>query len=65
MRAEAAVRRGGRDWTILRPSWFMQVFTDPRFYLDEVPETGELRFSSGGRPVAWIDARAVVLALPG
>lgn len=59
MRAEHAVRRGGRDWTILRPSWFMQVFTDPRFYLDELRDHGRLAYSSGGQPVAWIDARDI------
>ncbi|WP_134742471.1 NAD(P)H-binding protein [Nocardioides sp. 503] len=59
VRAERAVRDSGRPWTILRPSWFMQVLTDPRFYLDEIAETGELRFSSGGASVAWIDVRDI------
>jgi uncharacterized protein YbjT (DUF2867 family) len=58
-RAERAVRTSGRAWTILRPSWFMQVFTDPRFYLDQIVGTGELPFSSGGASVAWIDARDI------
>jgi len=57
-RAERAVRDSGRAWTILRPSWFMQVFTDPRFYRDQV-SSGELPFSSGGASVAWIDARDI------
>ena len=59
-RAERAVRDSGRAWTILRPSWFMQVFTDPRFYRDQVAGSGELPFSSGGASVAWIDARDIV-----
>ncbi|WP_181312921.1 NAD(P)H-binding protein [Nocardioides campestrisoli] len=54
-RVERAVRASGRDWTILRPSWFMQVFTDPRFYGGRLAESGELPYSSGGRSVAWID----------
>ena len=57
-RAERVVRESGRDWTILRPSWFMQVFTDPRFYRDEIAG-GALSFPSGGAEVAWIDARDI------
>jgi len=59
LRVERAVRDSGRAWTILRPSWFMQVFTDPRFYGGRVAETGELPFSSGAMTVAWIDARDI------
>ncbi|QLQ35358.1 nucleoside-diphosphate sugar epimerase [Micromonospora robiginosa] len=58
-RAERAVRDSGRTWTILRPSWFMQVFTDPRFYRDPIVDTGELPFPGGGATVAWIDARDI------
>lgn len=64
-RAERSVREGGRPWTVLRPSWFMQVFTDARFYRDPVVEQGDLPFTSGGERVAWIDAHdiaAVALA---
>lgn len=59
LRAERAVRGSRRSWTILRPSWFMQVFTDPRFYRASIAETGELAFPSGGSAVAWIDARDI------
>ncbi|SFE82566.1 NmrA family NAD(P)-binding protein [Blastococcus tunisiensis] len=59
MRAERAVRDSGQSWTILRPSWFMQVFTDPRFYRDQLTGTGELPFADGGARVAWIDARDI------
>ncbi|NHC43684.1 NAD(P)H-binding protein [Motilibacter aurantiacus] len=55
LRVEGVVRQSGRGWTILRPSWFMQVFTDPRFYRDAIAD-GELAFPSGGASVAWIDA---------
>ncbi|WP_199422869.1 NAD(P)H-binding protein [Actinotalea solisilvae] len=58
-RTEQVVRSSGRPWTILRPSWFMQVLTDERFYLGPVVEEGELAFSSGGASVAWIDARDI------
>ncbi len=59
VRAEEVVRGSGHSWAILRPSWFMQVFTDARFYLDQVRGAGELPFPSGGARVAWIDARDI------
>ncbi|HJX44281.1 MAG TPA: nucleoside-diphosphate sugar epimerase [Geodermatophilus sp.] len=59
VRAEEVVRGSGHSWSILRPSWFMQVFTDARFYLDQIRGAGELPFPGGGAPVAWIDARDI------
>lgn len=59
LRCEAVVRESGRAWTVLRPSWFMQVLEDPRFLLADLRERGELPFSSGGAGVAWIDARDI------
>ena len=56
VRTEAAVRSSGRPWTVLRPSWFMQVLTDDRFFRHALLQDGELPFSSGGARVAWIDA---------
>ena len=56
VRTEQVVRRSGRRWTVLRPSWFMQVLTDRRFFLDPVVDEGELAFPSGGVSLAWIDA---------
>lgn len=58
-RTERAVRDSGRTWTILRPGWFMQVFSDPRFLLAQVLDQGEIRFPSGGESVAWIDAHDI------
>lgn len=58
-RAERAVRDSGRAWTVLRPSWFMQVFTDPRFYAGLVAAGGRLPFPDGGAAIAWIDARDI------
>lgn len=58
-RTEQVVRGGERPWTILRPSWFMQVLTDERFFLGPVVDEGELAFSSGGASIAWIDARDI------
>lgn len=59
VRTERAVRDSGRSWTILRPGWFMQVLTDPRFYRDTLVDAGELPFASGGADLAWIDARDI------
>ncbi|MGJ9413464.1 NAD(P)H-binding protein [Aeromicrobium sp. CF4.19] len=59
LRAEKVVREGRHAWTIVRPSWFMQVLTDPRFYRDPVVEAGELPFPSNGMSLAWIDARDI------
>ena len=59
LRVEQAVRDSARSWTIVRPGWFMQVFTDERFYRDLLVGGGELAFPSGGRPIAWIDARDI------
>jgi len=58
-RTERVVRSTGRRWTILRPSWFMQVLTDERFFLGRLVEEGELAFPSGGASLAWIDARDI------
>ena len=58
LRAERAVRESGRSWTVLRPSWFMQVFTDPRYFRDQLA-AGELPFSGGGAGVSWIDTRDI------
>jgi uncharacterized protein YbjT (DUF2867 family) len=59
LRVEQAVRESGHAWTMLRPSWFMQVFTDPRYYGDEIAQHGRLPFPGGGASVAWIDARDI------
>ncbi len=58
-RVELAVRDSGRTWTMVRPGWFMQVFTDPRFFLDDIVEKRQLRLVSEGQDVAWIDARDI------
>lgn len=58
-RVERAVRESGRPWTILRPGWFMQVFADPRFMLDDLVRDGRLPLVSGGQPVSWIDSRDI------
>lgn len=58
-RVEGAVLASGRRWTILRPSWFMQVLTDRRFFRDEIVQDATLSFAAGGSTVAWIDTRDI------
>jgi len=58
-RVEDAVTGRAAGWTVLRPSWFHQVLTDPRFYRDEIRTGGTLRLPSGGAPIAWVDARDI------
>lgn len=56
---EDAVMSGARRWTLLRPSWFQQVLTDPRFYADEIRVERVLRLPSGGGAIAWVDVRDI------
>jgi uncharacterized protein YbjT (DUF2867 family) len=57
-RVEDAVAEA-RHWTLLRPSWFHQVLTDPRFYRDEIRAERVLRLPSGGGAIAWVDTRDI------
>jgi uncharacterized protein YbjT (DUF2867 family) len=65
VRAERAVTGSGLPSTVLRPSWFMDVLTDPRFYRDEIAERGRLPYAGGGADVAWIDARDIAAVAEG
>ncbi|MFC5822150.1 hypothetical protein [Nonomuraea harbinensis] len=58
-RAEDAVVTRAASWTLLRPSWFHQVLTDPRFYRDAIRDDRVLSLPSGGGPIAWVDARDI------
>ncbi|GAB3560128.1 uncharacterized protein YbjT (DUF2867 family) [Actinopolyspora lacussalsi] len=55
---ERAVRESGRSWSILRPGWFAQVFTDDRYLRADVA-VGRLPFPAGGAALAWIDTRDI------
>ncbi len=64
-RVETAVTGVAAGWTLIRPSWFHQVLTDPRFYLSSIRDEGSLSISSAGATIAFVDARdiaAVVVA---
>ncbi|MGI5182740.1 hypothetical protein ACQEVZ_41440 [Dactylosporangium sp. CA-152071] len=58
-RVEDAVTGRAAGWTVLRPSWFHQVLTDPRFYRDDIRAGRVFRLPSGGAPIAWVDARDI------
>lgn len=58
-RVESAVIERAERSTILRPSWFQQVLTDPRFYRDALRNERVLSLPSGGTPIAWVDARDI------
>src|SRR5262249_33670666 len=46
-------------WTILRPNWFMQNFTEPSFYLEAIRDVGELKVPTGGQPTSFVDTRDI------
>ncbi|WP_174189673.1 SDR family oxidoreductase [Nocardia barduliensis] len=61
--SEAAVRESGLEWTISRPGWFAQNFSEG-FFADAV-RAGELRLPAGTGAASFIDAEdiaAVVVA---
>jgi uncharacterized protein YbjT (DUF2867 family) len=46
-------------WTILRPNWFFQNFTEPSFYLEAIRDAGELKVPTGGQPTSFVDTRDI------
>ena len=56
---EAAVISNANRWTILRPSWFQQVLTDPRYFLNTIRLERTLSLPTGGTPIAWVDTRDI------
>ncbi|MFI5710136.1 NAD(P)H-binding protein [Kribbella sp. NPDC051620] len=54
---ENSVRASGADWTIVRPAWFAQNFSED-FLLDYVLG-GEIRLAAGDGGEAWIDTNDV------
>ena len=65
--SEAAVRESGLEWTISRPGWFAQNFSEG-FFADAV-RAGELRLPAGDGAASFVDAEdiaaVVVAALTG
>jgi uncharacterized protein YbjT (DUF2867 family) len=50
---EHAVKDSGADWTIVRPAWFMQDFSED--FLHEYVLAGEIRVCAGTGAEAWVD----------
>jgi uncharacterized protein YbjT (DUF2867 family) len=46
-------------WTILRPNWFMQNFTESGFFLEAVRDGGEITLPAAGQPVSFVDTRDI------
>lgn len=59
---ERAVEEGPAPWTILRPSWFFQNFSDVGGYGEPIRTEGELRLPIGGARLSLIDTRDVAAA---
>lgn len=56
---EAAVTSNASRWTILRPSWFQQVLTDQRYFLNAIRLERVISLPTGGTPIAWVDTRDI------
>jgi uncharacterized protein YbjT (DUF2867 family) len=54
---EHALQESGADWTIVRPAWFMQNFSEDFLY--DYVMAGEIRLSAGTGSEAWIDTNDV------
>lgn len=54
---EHAVKDSGAAWTIIRPAWFMQGFSEDFMY--EYVAAGQLRLSAGTGSEAWTDTNDV------
>jgi uncharacterized protein YbjT (DUF2867 family) len=48
-----------RPWTILRPTWFQQVFADDRYFRRDIADRGVLAMPTGGAGISWVDARDI------
>jgi uncharacterized protein YbjT (DUF2867 family) len=54
---EYAVKDSGADWTIVRPSWFAQGFSEDFLY--DYVMAGQIRVSAGDGAEPWIDVNDV------
>jgi NADH dehydrogenase len=50
---EAHIRESGLDWTVLRPSYFMEVWLSPAVGFDAANATATI-FGDGEGPISWI-----------
>ncbi|MDT0308927.1 SDR family oxidoreductase [Streptomyces sp. DSM 44917] len=67
---EEAVRESGAEWTVLRPNWFFQNFTEGAF-VAALEQEGRIALPAAGARVGFIDTRdiaevaALALTRPG
>lgn len=57
--AERLVEACELEWTILRPSWFMDDIVDEEFFGPMVRDDRVIVMTTGGAATAWIDARDI------
>jgi uncharacterized protein YbjT (DUF2867 family) len=66
--SERAVRESGAEWTVLKPAWFSQNFSEDPFFLGQVRD-GEVVLATGDGVEPWTDtediADVAVAALTG
>ena len=58
-KAETVIESSPVDWTILRPNWFMQNFTEPSYYLEAIRDAHELKVPTGGQSTSFVDTRDI------
>lgn len=58
-KVEKVVESSPIAWTILRPNWFMQNFTEPSYYLEAIRDAGEIKVPTGGQPTSFVDTRDI------
>ena len=58
-RVETVIETSPHTWTILRPNWFMQNFSEPSFYLEAIRDAGELRVPTKGQRTSFVDTRDI------
>ncbi len=58
-KVERVIESSPIAWTILRPNWFMQNFTEPSFYLEAIRDAGELKVPTAGQPTRFVDTRDI------
>jgi uncharacterized protein YbjT (DUF2867 family) len=58
-KVERTVEAMSSNWTILRPNWFMQNFSEPNFYLEAIRDDGVLNVPTGGQRVSFVDTRDI------
>ena len=58
-KVERVIESSPIAWTILRPNWFMQNFTEPSFYLEAIRDVAELKVPTGGKPTSFVDTRDI------